>query len=156
VLAWCSTCSALVAHAEPGTAGVSGICWPTAVGATRMPHDVDGIGEPLVVVGARVNEVLESAKHVEVPLGELREAGATTDGHLAAAMGLVQPVSEEELLPTLGVVPMSNGKPHQDRDDAGLGDLPSALPLPEALASSQRCAISRKQAQPNQVLCERR
>jgi hypothetical protein len=65
-----------------------------------MPHDINGIGEPMVPVGAGVNEVLESAQNVEVPLRQLREAGATTDCHLAGAMRLVQPVSEEELLPS--------------------------------------------------------
>jgi hypothetical protein len=36
-------------HPKPGTASISGVRRPTAVRSTRMPHDSNGVLEPLVM-----------------------------------------------------------------------------------------------------------
>jgi hypothetical protein len=73
-------------HLEPSAAGVSSVRRPPAISTTGMQQDINGVAEPLVSVGGHIGEVLEPSQDVEVPLRQLREAGAAADSHSASAM----------------------------------------------------------------------
>ena len=69
----------------------------------------------------------------------------------AAVVELLAEQIVDEVVETFGVVPMSGGEPHEHRDDAGLRNPPSALPLPEALTPYEGGGVPRWQAKPGQV-----
>jgi hypothetical protein len=104
-----------------------------------------------LIVGSSPSFLVSAESLERLDGGVKRAVLAALATRLAVPAAIIELLAEEvvdEIFQTLSSASVSSGEAHQHRGDAGLRNPPTALPLPEALAASERCRISRRQSEP--------